>query len=509
MEEIGHLNKGKYMFLTKIKRAKSLISTCGLAVVLALSQVPLPSAHAAESCFEGVDDTADYDGGDMLYAKVRATCDMELYYMDISFTGTDGILGISEHIPMAEHAQMSEITRSDDYLRIWWNDDENEPDTRDGRPYVDVSSGENLFYMAYNIGISTNVFKRNLPITINSARYKIGDEMRTEENVSLDSILTVTHDGKDVIMVTGIEAQEVSYTGQPVVLEGNLAVEENAGNITAEDLSVVYYNSISRVDQPTEPGDYEVNYYYDEGNYLASLKIPFTIKDYVTIDTSIWAGQGTISAPHYVDMGGSAHIEITPADGSEILWVEQDGVDVTDLLDADNSLYLENLTSDTEIEAAFRPFYQVTDGDGGEYIQGSGSNLAFMIDKDSSSYYSGIVVVVIDGESIDMNTDALVEPEAQTVSLLSDYLDTLDLGEHKIEIHIFDTIPNGIARATFTVVEAEEEEETAEDGTITVPDTGTSTSGLAGAEASVIAASLTGSLVAVIFLAVKLSKKEA
>ena len=37
--------------------------------------------------------------------------------------------------------------------------------------------------------------------------------------------------------------QEIAYTGQPVVLEGNLAVSENTGNIKVTDLTTKWYDS--------------------------------------------------------------------------------------------------------------------------------------------------------------------------------------------------------------------------------------------------------------------------
>ena len=114
----------------------------------------------------------------------------------------------------------------------------------------------------------------------------------------------------------------------------------------------------------------------------SSLRVPFTIKDYITVDVGIWSGHGEISAPTYVDVGDDLHVDIVPEDGYEVVWVEYNGEDVTDLLNDDYSLDLVSVNENADIVVAFRPFYLVTDGDGGEHEISSGKDLAFVVDKD-------------------------------------------------------------------------------------------------------------------------------
>lgn len=47
-----------------------------------------------------------------------------------------------------------------------WNIDEDEPETVDGRPYIDVEAGDLLFGYWYSIPSETRVFKYNMAVTI-------------------------------------------------------------------------------------------------------------------------------------------------------------------------------------------------------------------------------------------------------------------------------------------------------------------------------------------------------
>ncbi len=478
------------MVWANIKKTKLLI--CGLAGVLTMSMVQLPTAHAADSCFEAVGDTVDYDHGNTLHAKVKSTCEMELHSIIISFADTEKFEGIEELTPESTHSQINEIEISDDHLRLQWNIDES-------ASYANVLSGEELFSMSYSVPLNTTVFKRNMPITIEYAEYKIGDEIRTEENVNLDAMLIVTHDGKEVVMVTGIEKQEVSYNGGPISLTGDLIIEDNPADITADKLTIKYYNAVALINDPSEPGDYVAVYSYEDGDYAASLKVPFTIKDYITTSLNIWSGHGEISAPAYIDKYNDFHVDIVPEDGYEVMWVTYNDYDVTEFLNDDYSLDVTGADEDAEIIVAFRPFYLVTDGDGGKYTKGSKNNLAFIVDKNPASYTSGMASIMVDDEYVDLDNDSIIEPATQSFTLLGNYLETLEPGVHRIELYFFDSDVAGIARATFTVVEAAEDESE----TVPAPETGMFTIETSGAEATSIITILSGITIAIILIIVK------
>ena len=487
------------MLNKNIKKIKTLM--LGLVGVMALSMIQLPAVHAADSCFvtrpyqENI--MSDPLHSDVFYVGIASACEMKLYDMDVSFTDINSVEGLIP-IHSDSHDNLSNVKEFNGGLRMKWSGNEDEQEDSD---YIQFNSSDDswdyLFGRWYIIPISSlnppATFKRNLPITINSARYEVNGEMRTVENLVLDSVATVAQDSnKDVLAISGVGKQDVSYTSQPVVLDGELTVEGNNDGITADDLTEKYYLydysdlAFTPIERPTDPGQfYLVEYTFENDNYRAALRVPFTIKDYVTVSTDVWSGHGEVSAPLYVDRGGSMHVDIAPEEGSEILWVKYNDNDVTDQLNDDNSLDIETVNENANIVVAFRAVYQVTDGDGGEHVRKSGNDLAFMVDKDPASYTSGIVTIAVDGEYVDLDNDSMVNPEARTVTLLSDYLDTLATGNHYVEIFFFDTSVAGIARASFTVVEATIDEEgesngeskSTEESELALPNTGMFTGG--------------------------------
>ena len=85
-----------------------------------------------------------------------------------------------------------------------------------------------------------------------------------------------------VLEISGIEDQSVTYTGLPVVLAGDLTVGENDEGITANDLTVYWYESIDGVinpidEPPINAGLYAVEYRYDDGDYKGMLTVNFKI----------------------------------------------------------------------------------------------------------------------------------------------------------------------------------------------------------------------------------------
>ena len=475
------------MFKIKNRRMKALM--IGLLSVLTLSMVQLPKAQAADSCLT----TTPYQEiiwsdplhSDAFYVRVGSTCKIKLYDMDISFANIDGVEGLIP-IHSDNNDNLSNVKDIRRELRMKWSGSEDE---QEGVDYVEFSpedSGDDLFGYWYVVPMpSLNppaTFKRNLPITINSAHYEVDGEMKEVKNLVLDSVLTKAPDSnKDTLMISGAEKQDVSYTGQPVVLAGELTVEENNDGITADDLTEKYYIyddsdlSFTPIERPTDPGEfYLVEYSFENDNYRASLRVPFTIKDYYTVSHHIDGGHGEISTPAYVDAGGDLHVDIIPADGFKVSWVDYNGQDVTNLLNDDNSLDITSVNEDVEIVVSFIHSYQVTQGNGGTHTIGDNNDLSFVVDKDPNSYTEGDVLVTVDEDYVELRTNSTVNPEAQTTTLLSHYLDTLEPGEHKLEIFFFDTEPLGVAEATFMIVEANPEEsvEDGDDETIVVPNTG-------------------------------------
>ena len=256
------------MLRTNFKKTKILV--CGLVGMLMLSMVQLPAVHAADDCFVATPYQeiiwSDPLHTDVFYVRVGSECEIKLYDMDVSFTNIDSVEGL---IPLHSdnNYDLTNVEEFDGGLRMRWSGSEDE---QEGIDYVEFSpeeSGDDLFGYWYVVPTSSlnppATFKRNMPITINSAHYEVNGEMREVKNLVFDTVLVkAPDDDKETLMISGVEKQDVSYTGQPVVLEGELTVEENDDNITAEDLTEQYYIyddsdlSFTPIERPTDPGEF-------------------------------------------------------------------------------------------------------------------------------------------------------------------------------------------------------------------------------------------------------------
>ncbi len=127
-------------------------------------------------------------------------------------------------------------------------------------------------------------------------------------------------------------------------------------------------------------------------------------------------------------------------------------------------------TEDFEITVrGERRVYTVTDGDGQSYtLESEQESIGFKVDADYSLFEEGGVVYV-DGVLLDEEyyTAEADEDGLMTINISSEYLETLDAGEHDLLIYFND---GGEAKGTFVVEEKEEEPE--EEEVIPVPNTG-------------------------------------
>ena len=85
------------------------------------------------------------------------------------------------------------------------------------------------------------------------------------------------------LFISGYEDnQEITYTGEPVVLEGNLVVAENNDNITVDDIETTWYSVTDDGEtplegRPTVVGTYKAVFSYDGENYKGELEVNFKI----------------------------------------------------------------------------------------------------------------------------------------------------------------------------------------------------------------------------------------
>lgn len=84
---------------------------------------------------------------------------------------------------------------------------------------------------------------------------------------------------KNVLDISGIsDNQKITYTGDPVILSGNINVSSNPDNITKDDLTIKYYDENNdEIERPTNVGSYSVGYSYTDeyniGEYIVHFEI--------------------------------------------------------------------------------------------------------------------------------------------------------------------------------------------------------------------------------------------
>lgn len=144
-------------------------------------------------------------------------------------------------------------------------------DGSEKKPDVTVKIGDFVVENEYTVEYSNNTDPTNAATVIVTAK----------DNMNIKGSASVTFEivEKDVLTISGVSSQEVTYTGSPVVLVGTLAVSNNTDNITVADLTTKWYESdgVTETSQPSTVGSYVVKYSYDGTNYAGLLVVPFEI----------------------------------------------------------------------------------------------------------------------------------------------------------------------------------------------------------------------------------------
>ena len=198
----------------------------------------------------------------------------------------------------------------------------------------------------------------------------------------------------------------------------------------------------------------------DEGNEVGKRIEDVTMDAYIIAghDINVYkyiTGNGALDVPSVITGGADVEVGIVSDPGYELVYLELDGQEVTDQIE--NGVYktiagTESLT----FYATFLRVYNVTEGDGGEHIAGSDEALSFKVDNDVTEF-CGQGLLIIDGEYINMVDNCLVDAESQIIILSASLLNTLEIGEHTFEA-FFSTPENGSAKATFKIIEENNDE---------------------------------------------------
>ena len=96
---------------------------------------------------------------------------------------------------------------------------------------------------------------------------------------------------KDVLTISGIENQQVTYTGNPVSLVGTLTV---SNGIAPSALTEKWYNSSdAEISKPTNVGLYKVVYSYEDDDYVGSKTVNVEITKKVSVAPTVTNKKGT------------------------------------------------------------------------------------------------------------------------------------------------------------------------------------------------------------------------
>ena len=287
-------------------------------------------------------------------------------------------------------------------------------------------------------------------------------------------------------------------SGTPAEAGQNLKIE--AGKTLAElgDLSEGFAWSDGSTVVSEGSHDYDATYTKngDTANYLTEnvSVIVYGLKR-IQITTAEVNGGGVTTPGASALEGDELTWTITPDEGYELwrLWVNEDNR-TSEV--SDGRFTMTAGTEDIMAIIYFRRVYQFIDGMGQTHIRGVDGVAVFEADADYELFEDGGRVYV-DGELLD-EANYRTWSGSTMIELATEYLDSLELGEHTLELEFGD---GGIARTTFTVADPKSEEEP------DAADTGVFTSVGGGAVATGISMVVIASIVGAVLVMTKKNKE--
>ena len=137
-------------------------------------------------------------------------------------------------------------------------------------PGVTVKIGEHeISSDEYTVKYENNVNVGTATVTVTA---------KDNANISSYAVKEFEITNKNVLSISGVENQSVTYTGNPVELVGTIVVGENTDNVTADDIEVVFFDEDGRgIERPTDAGLYTALYRHESANYKGSLSVEFRI----------------------------------------------------------------------------------------------------------------------------------------------------------------------------------------------------------------------------------------
>ncbi|MBR1815788.1 MAG: glycosyl hydrolase 53 family protein [Lachnospiraceae bacterium] len=230
-------------------------------------------------------------------------------------------------------------------------------------------------------------------------------------------------------------------------------------------------DSASAISRKSEGGNYRTGdyaYHFWDGNAMT-----FTFYQTVTVDAGVYTAgcyvegggaDGDYTIELFVKVGDKEWTDTAKLNG----WLEWQNPEVSDIeIDEDNTeitvgirvIGLSSLT--TGAWGAFDDFYlnkladdveyHIIEGADSEWVEDESSNITIK----SDGPFVKFVEVKIDGKVVDPS-NYTAKKGSTVITFLKSFLDTLDEGEHSVEI----VFTNGIAKTNLTVVMKEDEDKT-------------------------------------------------
>ena len=277
-------------------------------------------------------------------------------------------------------------------------------------PDVTVTVGNTtLDHDSYDVKYSSDTIGNDESDTIVTVTVTAKDN----SNISGEASTTYVITPREVLTISGIEDnQQIVYTGGPVVLNGNVAVAENPGGITADDLTIKWFadDGVTVIDRPSNAGSYKVIYSYEDADYRGSLVVNFEITKASSpspaeVDTEfkIAAGQtlGDLEGVHTTGFAWTnSETVVTKGNNAYAATYTYDG-------DADN---YETLYLSIPVYGLARIHVNVAQSEGGEIAMSDqdvleGDNITVTILPDSGHVLDSITINNIDYTNrVDANT---------------------------------------------------------------------------------------------------------
>lgn len=311
---------------TKKKDKFLRIIVCFAVAILALSNVYIPKASAAESYFTAEGGTLELDNTDpdhrTIWVKLKAAREMTIHYLEGYFTPVvdDEELeyGFGDISAVFPGMGGNSCSLSDGWF--YWSAEEY-MDPSISSEGIHVQAGDAVFEVAYDVKAGVEVMKRSMPVTLDLAVIDDGTETGKEiRDITMDAYVRAGHElsvykyitgngnldvPNTVIGGTDVEVGIVPEPGNELVyleLDGQEVtdqIQDNAFRVTPGTESLTFYATFRRV-YPVLEGD--------GGEHIIGSEEPLVFK--IDNDVTTFCGTGNLIIDgEYHDMSTDCEVD--------------------------------------------------------------------------------------------------------------------------------------------------------------------------------------------------------